>query len=106
MSGAIWSDVINIFIIVVDRCRDRWTGPLHSAREGAKALEPVVGRATPALFGIGLLGASLLAASVVPLSTSYAIADASGAPGRCQPVFTKHRCSTASSRFRSWSVLG
>jgi len=29
---------------------------------------------------VGLLGASLLAASVVPLSTSYAIADATGSP--------------------------
>ena len=41
---------------------------------------PAVGRAAPQLFAIGLLGASLLAASVVPLSTSYAIADATGAP--------------------------
>jgi Mn2+/Fe2+ NRAMP family transporter len=40
----------------------------------------VVGPAAPALFAAGLLGASLLAASVVPLSTSYAIADATGAP--------------------------
>jgi len=40
----------------------------------------VVGPAAPALFGLGLLGASLLAASVVPLSTSYAIADAIGRP--------------------------
>ena len=36
--------------------------------------------AAPQLFAFGLLGASLLAASVVPLSTSYAIADAVGAP--------------------------
>ena len=34
----------------------------------------------PQLFAVGLLGASLLAASVVPLSTSYAIADATGGP--------------------------
>jgi hypothetical protein len=33
-----------------------------------------------ALFAAGLLGASLLAASIVPLSTSYAIADTTGTP--------------------------
>ncbi len=43
-------------------------------------MKPVVGPAAPQLFAAGLLGASLLAASVVPLSTSYAIADAAGAP--------------------------
>src|SRR5262249_41260657 len=35
--------------------------------------------AAPTLFGAGLLGASLLAAAVVPLSSSYAIAEAMGA---------------------------
>jgi hypothetical protein len=37
------------------------------------------GPAAPALFAVGLLGASLLAAAVVPLSSSYAIAEAAGA---------------------------
>ena len=39
---------------------------------------PAVGRFAPQLFAAGLLGASLLAASVVPLSTSYAVAEATG----------------------------
>jgi len=38
------------------------------------------GVAAPELFAVGLPGASLLAASVVPLWTSYAVADAIGAP--------------------------
>jgi len=80
VSGAIWSDVISIFIIIATAAAIGGTGPLQSAQEAAKALEPVVGSAAPTLFGIGLLGASLLAASVVPLSTSYAIADAIGRP--------------------------
>jgi len=80
VSGAIWSDVISIFIIIATAAAIGGTGPLQSAQEAAKALEPVVGPAAPALFGLGLLGASLLAASVVPLSTSYAIADAIGRP--------------------------
>jgi Mn2+/Fe2+ NRAMP family transporter len=55
------------------------TGPLNSAEEAAKALEPVAGAAAETLFAIGLLGASALAAAVVPLSTAYGLAEAVGA---------------------------
>jgi Mn2+/Fe2+ NRAMP family transporter len=54
------------------------TGPLTSAKEAAQALEPVAGSAAEVLFGIGLLGASALAAAIVPLATSYAVAEAVG----------------------------
>jgi Mn2+/Fe2+ NRAMP family transporter len=54
------------------------TGPLSSAGEAARALRPVAGPAAELLFGLGLLGASALAAAVVPLSTSYAVAEAVG----------------------------
>jgi len=80
VTGAIWSDAISIFIIIATAAAIGGTGPLQSARQAAEALKPVVGPAAPQLFAFGLLGASLLAASVVPLSTSYAIADATGAP--------------------------
>jgi Mn2+/Fe2+ NRAMP family transporter len=80
VSGAIWSDVASVFIIIATAAAIGGTGPLQSAQDAAKALVPAVGPAAPALFGLGLLGASLLAASVVPLSTSYAIADAVGRP--------------------------
>jgi Mn2+/Fe2+ NRAMP family transporter len=80
VSGAIWSDVISIFIIIATAAAIGGSGPLQSARQAAEALKPVVGSFAPQLFAFGLLGASLLAASVVPLSTSYAIADAVGTP--------------------------
>jgi len=79
VNGAILSDIVSIFIIIATAAAIGGSGPLESAREAARALEPAVGSAAPALFGIGLLGASLLAAGVVPLSTSYAIAEAVGA---------------------------
>jgi Mn2+/Fe2+ NRAMP family transporter len=78
VSGSIWSDVISIFIIIATAAAIGGSGPLQSAQDAAQALRPVAGPAAPALFGVGLLGASLLAASVVPLSTSYAVADAIG----------------------------
>jgi len=80
VSGAIWSDIISIFIIIATAAAIGGSGPLQSAEQAAEALKPAVGAAAPQLFAFGLLGASLLAASVVPLSTAYAITDAVGAP--------------------------
>jgi len=80
VTGSIWSNVIAIFIIIATAAAIGGSGPLQSAQDAAAALRPAVGPAAPPLFAAGLLGASLLAASVVPLSTSYAIADATGAP--------------------------
>ncbi len=79
INGAILSDVISIFIIIATAAAIGGTGPLVSARQAALALVPAVGSYAPTLFGVGLLGASLLAAVVVPLSSSYAIAEGVGA---------------------------
>ena len=80
VNGAILSDVVSVFIIIATAAAIGGSGPLTSARQAAQALVPAVGSAAPTLFGIGLLGASLLAAAVVPLSSSYAIAESVGAP--------------------------
>src|SRR4029079_8628277 len=69
-----------IFIIIATAAAIGGAGALQSAPPDAEALRPAGGPAAPALFDAGLLGASLLAASVLPLSPSYAIADAVGAP--------------------------
>lgn len=78
VSGAIVANIVSIAIIVATAAAIGGTGPLTSAKQAAQALEPVAGNASTVLFGIGLLGASALAAAVVPLSTSYAIAEAVG----------------------------
>jgi Mn2+/Fe2+ NRAMP family transporter len=80
INGAVLSNVVSIFIIIATAAAIGGSGPLSSAREAADALRPVVGGGAPVLFGIGLLGASLLAAAVVPLSSAYGIAEAVGAP--------------------------
>lgn len=46
--------------------------------DAAKALTPLAGENAKYLFGIGLLGASLLAATIMPLSTAYAVCGAFG----------------------------
>lgn len=78
ITGAVFANIISMAIIVATAAVIGGTGPLESAKEAAQALEPVAGPAAEVLFGIGLLGASALAAAVVPLATSYAVAEAVG----------------------------
>lgn len=53
---------------------------VDEAHDVALSLQPLAGKFATLLFGAGLLGASLLAAAVVPLATSYSIAEGIGAP--------------------------
>lgn len=52
--------------------------PLASAAQAAQALAPFLGTFASQAFAVGLLGAALLAAGVLPLSTSYSLAEAFG----------------------------
>ena len=77
--GAIAGDVISVFIIIATGAAlGRFGQPLASAHTAAQALAPVAGTLSVDLFGIGLLGASMLAGAVVPLSTAYAVSEAVG----------------------------
>jgi Mn2+/Fe2+ NRAMP family transporter len=78
ISGAVLATLVAMSIIVATGATIGGTGMLTSASTAAKGLEPVAGSAAVTLFGLGLLGASALAAAVVPLSTSYAVAEAIG----------------------------
>lgn len=78
ITGAVFANVISMAIIIATAAAIGGSGPLESAKEAAQALEPVAGSSAQILFGIGLLGASALAAAVVPLATSYAVAEAVG----------------------------
>ncbi|HZS30196.1 MAG TPA: Nramp family divalent metal transporter [Gaiellaceae bacterium] len=51
---------------------------VHSAADAAKALAPFAGRYAEVLFAIGLLGASLLAAAILPVTAAYVIAETFG----------------------------
>ena len=60
---------------------------INDAADAAKALEPLAGGTASTLFGIGFLGAALLAAAVVPLSTAYSVAEAAGRPADVDDTF-------------------
>jgi Mn2+/Fe2+ NRAMP family transporter len=80
--GAIFSNLMSISMIVATAATLYVAGTrdVSSAADAARALEPVVGSAAKMLFGIGLLGATLLAGAVLPLATAYAVSEAFGAP--------------------------
>ncbi|HEY2815052.1 MAG TPA: Nramp family divalent metal transporter [Acidimicrobiales bacterium] len=78
ITGSVLAMFISMSIIIATAAAIGGTGPLTSAEEAAEALKPVAGSAAEALFGIGLLGASALAAVVVPLATAYGVAEAAG----------------------------
>jgi Mn2+/Fe2+ NRAMP family transporter len=79
MLGAVLTGVNALFMIVVAGHVLFPAGIIvNSAADAAEALRPLAGAQTGLLFSVGLLGASLLAATVMPLSTSYAICEAFG----------------------------
>ena len=77
--GAIFSNAISAFIIIATAAVLFGTGvALESAADAARALEPLAGPYAKILFAVGLIGASLLAAAVLPLSTTYSVCEALG----------------------------
>jgi len=77
--GAFWGDAVSFFIIVCTAATLFKAGiTIESAQQAAMALKPLAGQYAFILFGAGLFGASVLAAAIIPLSTSYAICEAFG----------------------------
>jgi len=77
--GSIWGNIISAIIIIVTAATLFEAGiVVTSAEEAALALAPFAGKGSTILFAAGLLGASLLAVSVLPLSTTYAFCEAFG----------------------------
>ena len=81
--GAVLTGVIGFFIVVACAATLHVSGiTINDAGDAAGALEPLAGHLAATLFGLGFLGAALLAAAIVPLSTAYSVAEAFRRPGR------------------------
>lgn len=77
--GTIFAILIVFFIIVSTAATLHKAGiQISSAADAAHALRPLAGRYAQTLFGLGLFGASMLAAGVLPLATAYSISEALG----------------------------
>ena len=86
--GAVLTGVIGFFVVVACAATLHVNGiDVNDAKDAAKALEPLAGSAASTLFGIGFLGAALLAAAVVPLSTAYSVAEGAGRPADIDDTF-------------------
>lgn len=80
VAGAVLANLVASFIIIATGAT-LFVHPVHSidtAAEAARALRPFAGRYAEALFGIGLLGASLLASAILPIATSYVVSESLG----------------------------
>src|SRR4051794_5382580 len=79
--GALLTGVIGFFVVIACAATLHVSGiDINDASDAAKALEPLAGSSASTLFGVGFVGAALLAAAVVPLSTAYSVAETAGRP--------------------------
>jgi Mn2+/Fe2+ NRAMP family transporter len=79
-SASLFANLVAGFIIIATGATLFVHGDhtVSSAADAAKALEPFAGRFAEALFAVGLLGASLLAAAILPVTAAYVIAETFG----------------------------
>jgi NRAMP (natural resistance-associated macrophage protein)-like metal ion transporter len=77
--GALWTNTIAVFIVIVTAATIFGTGiTIQTAEDAAVALAPIAGDLAEVMFAFGLFGASVLAATVLPLTTSYAVCESFG----------------------------
>ncbi len=79
-SGSIFANLVAGFIIIATGATLYLHGErnISTAAQAAKALAPFAGRYAEVLFAVGLLGASLLAAAILPVTAAYVIAETFG----------------------------
>jgi Mn2+/Fe2+ NRAMP family transporter len=92
--GSVLTGVIGLFVIVTCAATLHVRGTsIESAADAASALEPLAGGQARLLFAVGLVGAAVLAAAILPLSTAYSVCEFTGHEGalddgmRRAPVF-------------------
>jgi Mn2+/Fe2+ NRAMP family transporter len=80
MLGCIFTDIVAWFIIVACAATLFATGrtQIADAADAAQALRPLAGEYAYLLFAAGLFNASLFAASILPISTAYAVCEGLG----------------------------
>jgi Mn2+/Fe2+ NRAMP family transporter len=80
VTGSIFANLVASFIIIATGATLFVHGDfvVNSAADAARALEPFAGRYAEVLFAVGLLGASLLAAAILPVTAAYVISETFG----------------------------
>jgi Mn2+/Fe2+ NRAMP family transporter len=80
VSGSLFANLVASFIIIATGATLFVHGDhtVNDAADAARALAPFAGRFAEALFAVGLLGASLLAAAILPVTAAYVISETFG----------------------------
>jgi Mn2+/Fe2+ NRAMP family transporter len=92
ITGAVLTGVIGFFVVVACAATLHRDGlAIRDAADAAVALEPLAGGAASTLFALGLIGAALLAASVLPLSTAYSVCEYAGVEAAVDDSFSEAR---------------
>lgn len=90
--GAVLTGVIGFFVVIACAATLHAEGiSIEEASDAARALEPLAGSLASTLFGLGFLGAALLAAAIVPLSTAYSISETLGRKADLDDSFAEAR---------------
>jgi NRAMP (natural resistance-associated macrophage protein)-like metal ion transporter len=90
--GALLTGVIGFFVVIACAATLHVQGvDINDASDAARALEPLAGDTAATLFGLGFLGAALLAAAIVPLSTAYSISETLGRKADIDDSFEEAR---------------
>ena len=80
-TGSLLTGIIGFFVVVTCAATLNKEGiTINEASDAARALQPLAGTLAKDLFAFGLIGAALLAASILPLSTAYSVSDLTGRP--------------------------
>ncbi len=87
-TGSLLTGIIGFFVIITCAATLYKQGiTVDDASKAAQALEPLAGTLAKDLFAVGLIGAALLAASILPLSTAYSVSDLTGRPAALNDKF-------------------
>ena len=84
LAGCVFSILVAICIIVATAATIFASSPggmgveIATAEDAARALAPIAGPYASYLFGVGIFGASMLAAGVLPLATAASVCEAFG----------------------------
>jgi Mn2+/Fe2+ NRAMP family transporter len=76
ITGACLTGIIGFFVVIACAATLHPRGvSINDAADAARALEPLAGSLASTLFAVGLIGAAILAASILPLSTAYSVSE-------------------------------
>ena len=94
VTGAVLTGIIGLFVVIsTTETLYKTHHHIKTAKDAAVALAPLAGHLASTLFAIGLVGAGMLAAAILPLATAYSVAESCGHAGKldgklkAEPIF-------------------